>query len=162
MDSGLNKKQIMALSASLKLFPTPFKGIYYIPLEEERKGTFIEKPQVTLSRAVELFLGTKAFYYSCSTAEEFLGIRWRPSGKIHIVNSKRSGRVNLAERVERNRKKGTYRAKKIAKLLSLYGNEIIFHRTKTILKSKTKQTPYGRFALKSQIKEDRKRFGCKL
>ncbi len=158
--SGMNKKEIQALTASLRLFPTPFKGIYYVPLDTERKGWFIEKPLMVLSRAVEVFLGTKEFYFSCSTAEEHLGIRWQPSGKIHIVNEALSKRIDLRERIDRNRGKGTYRAKKIAALLSYYGDEIIFHRTRTISGCKVRQTPNGRYAYKSQIKKDKRRFGC--
>jgi hypothetical protein len=157
---GFTKTRIAAMSASLRLFPTPFKGIYYVPLEEERKGVFIERPMTVLTRAIALFLGGSGFYYSCDTAEEFLGIRWRPAGRIHVVNEALSGRVDLKGRIGRNRKKGTYRSRKIAKLLSLYGSEMIFHKAKQMRAPKTRQTPYGRFALKSQIKKDRKRFRC--
>ncbi|MEM3555196.1 MAG: hypothetical protein QXF56_00505 [Candidatus Micrarchaeia archaeon] len=154
---GLSEKEILAMCSSLKLFPTPFKGIYYVPLEEERKAAFIEKPLKVLSQAVALFLGTNEFYFSCRTAEEALGLNWQPSGDIHIVNPKISRRINLKQRVEKNIARGTWRARKIARLLSFYGNEIILHRGE-VSGAKTKQTPYGRFALPSQIKADRKRF----
>ena len=74
---GFSKKEILALCSSLKLFPTPFKGIYYVPLEEERKGTFIEKPNKVLLQALAIFLGTKQFYFSCQTAQEAWGINWQ-------------------------------------------------------------------------------------
>ncbi|MFH0817091.1 MAG: hypothetical protein V1909_00480 [Candidatus Micrarchaeota archaeon] len=157
---GLSSKKITNLYAGLKLFPTPFKGIYYVPLNEERKGEFIEKPLKVLSQAVELFLDSKDFYFSCSTAEEALGINWRPSGSVHIVNTKLSRKIKLKTRIERNSAKGNWRSKKIARLLSFYGNEIIFHKTESLEKAKTAQTPYGRFAMKSQIKIDKKRFRC--
>lgn len=157
---GFKKNEIKKLSASLKIFPTPFKGIYYAPLETERKGGFIEKPLLVLSRAMELFLESKDFYYSCTTAEEYWGVQWQPSGKVHVVNKVKSGRIDLKERIERNKKKKTYRAKKIARLLSYYGNEIIFHKTKSVKDCKIKQTPYGRYAFKSQIKKDRQKFRC--
>ncbi len=156
---GLKKKDMESLTASLRLFPTPFKGIYYVPLETERKGQFIEKPMMVLSRAIGIYLGTKNSYFSCSTAEEMLGIRWQPSGEVHVVNEKISKKINLKERIMRNRKKGTYRAKKVANLLSFYGDKIIFHKTK-IKDVKINQTPYGRYAKKSQIKKDKKKFGC--
>jgi hypothetical protein len=161
VQQGLGKNEITKLIASLRLFPTPFKGIYYVPMEVERKGTFIEKPLMALTKSIELFLGTDEFYISCSAAEEFWGSSWQPSGKVHIVNCVRSGRIDLKKRIENNIEKGTYRAKKIAKLLSFYGNEISFHKTKSIEGCKIKQTPYGRFAYKSQIRIDRKRFRCK-
>jgi len=160
LNEGLSKEEITKLSASLRIFPTPFKGVYYVPLEEERKGCFIEKPLAVLSRALSLFLDGAPYYYSCETAEEFHGIRWRPSNEIHIVNDKKSGRINLRARIERNQARKTWRARKIARILQLYGTAIVFHRTKDISKAKTKQTPYGRFALKSQIRKDRKQFRC--
>jgi hypothetical protein len=157
---GLTKDRITKLTASLNLFPTPFKGIYYVPLEVEKKAIFIEKPKTVMTKAIEIFLQSKDFYYSCKTAEEFHGITWQYCGEVHIVNTKRSEKISLKQRIERNKEKGTYRSKKIAKILSFYGNEIIFHKTKSIKDCKIKQTPYGNFALKSQIKRDRKRFRC--
>jgi hypothetical protein len=155
--SELSKQDISALSAGLRLFPTPFKGIYYVPLEEERKGAFIEKPLKILSQAVALFLGSDEFYFSCRTAEEVLGLNWQPSGSIHIVNRKLSRRINLKKRIESSQSRKSWRAKKIARLLSFYGNEIIFHKGE-VAGAKIKRTPNGRFALKSQIKTDRIRF----
>ena len=154
---GLSEQDIFAMCASLKLFPTPFKGIYYVPLEEERKGAFIEKPLKVLFQAASLFLESADIYFSCRTAEEALGFKWQPSGDIHIVNRKLSRKINLKRRIERSQARNTWRAKKVARLLSFYGNEIIFHRGE-VAGAKTKQTPYGRFATKSQIKTDRKRF----
>lgn len=159
---GLKNKEITNLFAALKLFPTPYKGIYYVPGAAELKGTFIEKPLLILSRATELFLHSKSFYFSCVTAEEHYAIHWQPTGQVHIINDKISKRINLKERIDRSMKKKTYRAKKIAHLLSSYGLEIIFHRTKSIKDCKYKQTPYGRYAYKSQIKIDKKRFRCSL
>jgi hypothetical protein len=158
---GIDKGGIRAMSASLRIFPTPFKGIYYIPLEIERKGWFMEKPLMVLTRAIGLFLGSRDFYYSCATAEEFWGIRWRPSGKVHIVNEVASLRINLKERIARNMGKNTYRAKKIAAILSFYGEELVFHKTKSVKGCMVKQTPIGSFASISQIKKDRKKFRCK-
>ena len=155
---GFSSKEITTLSASLKLFPTPFKGIYYIPSRDEREGWFIEKPLSILTKSIAAFLRTDSFYYSCATAEEFWGISWHPSGQVHVVNSIVSDHIDLKKRVERSIRKNTYRAKKIAKLLSLYGNDIIFHKVKSTVDAKIKQTPYGTFAHRSQIRKDTKRF----
>lgn len=155
---GLSDKEISNLSASLQLFPTPFKGIYYVPSNEERRGWFLDKPLSVITRATELFLYTDQFYFTCSTAEEFLAINWRPREEIHIVNGKRSGRIDLRVRIQANERKKTFRAKKIALILSYYGNTIIFHKVKSITGAKFRETPAGRFALKSQIKRDKKRF----
>ncbi len=154
---GFAKTEISSMSASLKLFPSPFKGIYYVPLEEERKGGFIEKPLAALSQAIRIFLGNSNFYFSCQTAEEALGFDWQPSGSVHVVNERLSRRINLNRRIEANRAKGSWRSRKIAKLLSFYGTEIVFHRG-SIERARTKQMPYGQFARLSQIKKDRKRF----
>jgi hypothetical protein len=154
---GLTKKEILSMCASLSLFPTPFKGIYYVPLEEERKGAFIEKPLKALSQAITLFLGSDDFYFSCRTAEEALGLNWHPSGSVHIVNRKLSRRIDLKARMGRSQAKRSWRAGKIAILLAFYGNELVFHKG-DVAAASTKQTPYGRFASRSQIKADRKRF----
>lgn len=154
---GLRASEIKNLLASLKIFPTPFKGIYYIPSPLERKAAFIDKPLFVLNKILRLYFSSEKFYFSCTTAQEHFGIKWSPGNIIHIVNEKKSGRINLMERINRNEKKKTYRSKKIAAILSFYGNEIIFHRG-SVTGAKFKQTPYGRFALKSQIKKDRKRF----
>lgn len=155
---GFSEKEVFAMCASLKIFPTPFKGIYYVPDVWERKGCFIDTPLRVLRGVLGIYLGTDVYYYSCTTAEEFFGLKWNPSGEVHVVNTVRSGRVDLEKRIERNKKKGTYRAKKIAHLLSYYGKEIVFHKVGTVKGAKVKETPYGRFAMRSQIRADKKRF----
>jgi len=159
---GFSKKQVDTMFASLKLFPTPFKNIYYVPSEEEKKGWFIDKPMRVLTGAVRMFLESPDFYYSCTTAEERLGIRWTPSNEIHIVNGNKSGRIDLEERIERDLKRRTYRAGRVAHVLSIYGRRLIFHRTKNVASAKIKRTPYGNFALKSQILVDKKRLREKV
>lgn len=154
---GFTKKEILSMCASLRLFPTPFKGIYYVPLDEERKGAFIEKPLKALSQSVALFLGSGDFYFSCRTAEEALGLNWQPSGSVHIANRKLSRKINLKTRIERSQAKRSWRAGKVARLLSFYGKEMVFHKGDVAV-ARTKLTPYGRFATRSQIKADRKRF----
>lgn len=156
---GLSKEKILSLSCSLRLFPTPFKGIYYVPSEEERKGRFVERPLRVISSALPFFLGTKEFYFSCRTAEEHFGIVWQPTGELHVVNAVKSGRIKLAERAASKLSSGTHRARNISRILSYYGNEIIFHRG-SVKGAKYKETPYGKYALRSQIKKDRKRFRC--
>ncbi len=154
---GYSPKQITEMNASLKLFPTPFKGIYYVPLEEERKGNFIEKPIKALSQALSLFLKSNDFYFSCQTAKEALGLDWQASGNIHVVNNHISRTIDLRQRAQKNLAKNNWRAKKIADILSQYGNSITFHKGSTSA-AKIKQTPYGKFALKPQLKADMARF----
>jgi hypothetical protein len=158
LKDGVTKDKLRSMSISLALFPTPFKEIYYIPTPEERKATIIDKPRLVLTRSIAAYLGAKDFYYSCRTAEEFWGIRWQPYGDVHIVNTKLSRVVNLMARQERNETMVSRRAQRIAKLLSLYGNTIVFHKVKSIADVRVKHTPYGTYAFKSQIKKDKKRF----
>ncbi|HII53932.1 hypothetical protein COT30_02455 [Candidatus Micrarchaeota archaeon CG08_land_8_20_14_0_20_49_17] len=161
IDSGMKEGEIKKMCASLKLFPTPFKGIYYVPAREEREGWFIEKPSMVLTRAIRAHLGTDSFYCSCATAEEFWGMNWRGSPCTHVVNERLSGWIELKKRIERNLKKGTYRSKKVAHILSYYGDSLVFHKIKNVTDAKTKETPYGKFATKRQILIDRKRFGVR-
>ena len=158
MKEGLTKAQIAGLYAALKVFPTPFKGIYYTPMAEERKGNFIEKPLKVLFKAIRLFLKTDRFYFSCATADEQAGRSWTPSNEIHVVNEKLSRRIELKKRINANMKKKSYRAVKVARLLSYYGNRIIFHRINDFDKAVARETPYGRFAIFSQSKKDKHRF----
>lgn len=155
---GRSETEIKGLYAKLKLFPTPFKGIYYVPSDDERSGFFIENSLRVLYRATNIFLGSNQFYFSCKTAEEEMGFDWHPSGVVHIVNLELSRKIDLKQRSSKNSLKSTWRAKKIAKLISFYGNKIIFHKVSSLNGVKTRQTPYGRFGLISQVRKDKKRF----
>lgn len=155
---GVSEKKITDMAKNLHLFPTPFKGIYYVPTDDERNGWLIQNPARALRTALRIYLGTDRFYYSCVTAEEFHGIDWHVSGELHVVNTVRSGRVDIQARIERNRKKKTWRAKQVARILEFYGRMIVFHKAPSIEGAKMKRTPDGDFALPSQIKKDRKRF----
>ncbi|MBN1169922.1 hypothetical protein JXA56_02775 [Candidatus Micrarchaeota archaeon] len=153
----LSKDEFKRLSTSLKLFPTPFKGIYYVPSEEERKAVVVDKPLRVISKALAIFLKSKS-YFSCSTAEEFLALRWTPKNEVHVVNKKISMKIDLKSRIKRNLEKNTYRSRKVARILSFYGDKIILHKVKSIANVKIKSMPYGDFAKKSQIKIDKRRF----
>lgn len=159
---GMKRKDIFLMTTNLYLFPTPFKEIYYIPSDDERGGWLILKPMFALREAIEIRLGTSNFYYSCTTAEEFHGISWHPSGELHVVNAVRSGKIDLQGRIEHNRRKKTWRAGQVARILEFYGRTIIFHRTPSLSDAKTKETPYGRFATRRQIRKDYKRFREKV
>lgn len=151
-------KKLKSMIVMLALFPTPFKEIYYVPTPEERKASTIESPELVLTKAIRMFLGTDKFYYSCRTAEERWAIKWQPIGQNHIVNTKISRIIDLKKRITKNEIKKSQRTKRIAKIISLYGNKIIFHKVKSIADAKFKRTPYGAYALRSQIRKDKKRF----
>ncbi len=158
LKDGITKDKLRSMSINLALFPTPFKKIYYVPSPEERKATTIDKPTIVLTRAIAAYLGNREFYYSCRTAEEFFAIKWQPIGEVHVTNTKLSRKINLEVRIKRNIKKNNYRSKRIADILSMYGRIIIFHKVKSIASAKVKHTPYGSYALRSQIRKDKKRF----
>ncbi len=158
LSEGFTRKEIESMSAGLKLFPTPFKGIYYTPGEEEQKGKFIDKPGMVLYRAAKRYLKSDSLYFSCRTAEERWAIKWQPTTVVHMVNEKISRTINLQVRIERNEKKKNWRAKNIARILSMYGTKIIFHKVPSIAGAKVKPTPYGTYAMALQIKKDKKRF----
>ncbi|VVC01813.1 Uncharacterised protein [uncultured archaeon] len=156
---GLSQREIFNLNASLRLFPTPFKGIYYAPGTDERGGWTISSPTRVLTHAIQMFLGNENFYYTGLTAKQHLGIIWQPSNRIDVVNSQLEGRINLRARIERNEKKTTFRARKIARLLAFYGDELVFHKVKRFEACKFKPTPQGNYATLGQVKKDEKRFG---
>lgn len=158
LEEGNSKAKIKEMTINLALFPTPFKKIYYIPSKEERKATTIDKPDIVLTKAITAYLNTRKFYYSCRTAEEFYGIKWQPQGEVHVVNISLSRRINLEKRIIAKQEKGNYRSRRLAKILFYYGRIIIFHRVPSIEGAKVKVTPYGTYALRSQIKKDKKRF----
>ena len=159
LSQGYGKKEIERMSASLRLFPTPFKGIYYAPPESERKSWTIEWPMKILSMAVSLYLDSMDFYFTGVTSQEAFGEKWHATGIVHIVNAKISRKIDLKSRAERNLRKKSYRSQKIADLLSFYGNILAFHKVKTIRGAKLRRTPSGDFASRSQIKKDVKMFG---
>ncbi len=156
---GLSQGEVFNLNASLRLFPTPFKGIYYVPGEEERASWSIGSPARVRTHSIRMFLGDEKFYYSGLGAKQHLGLIWQPSSRIDIVNSHFAGRINLRARVERNEKKTTFRAKKIARILGFYGDELVFHKVKNFEKCKFKPTPNGNYATLGQLKKDNERFG---
>ncbi len=157
---GYSSSEIKKMLVSLNIFPTPFKGIYYVPFADEKKSKTIHEALKALTMSVQLYLKTDDFYYSCRTAEEWHGIKWHPSGIVHIVNGILSKKIDLEKRINRKKKKKTYYSKNTAAILSQYGKQIIFHRYKNFSSAKIIRNPIGNFATKSQIKKDKKRFGC--
>lgn len=159
---GLDGPSIKKLYAGLRLFPTPFKGIYYVPGDDERASWSISSPMRVLSRSIRHFLRgdqSDQFYYTGSVAEQKLGLRAQSTRQIHIVNPHFAGRISLRARIERNQKKTTFRAKKIARLLAFYGDELVFHKVKRFEECRFKPTPQGNYATRGQLKKDEKRFG---
>lgn len=157
---GYTKEDIEKMRTAFVLFPTPFKGIYYVPMSDEKKSRTIHEPLKILTMSIQLYLKTDSFYYTGRTAEEWYGIEWHPSGIVHIVNSILSKKINLEKRVDAKQKKKTYYSKHIASILSQYGRSLIFHRYKTFSEAKFTRTPTGNFATKRQLRKDKKRFRC--
>ncbi len=110
------------LYSRLKLFPTPFKGIYYAPYESEREGWFITDPLKVAFEAAKAYLGTDRCYIGLGSALYLLRVIWNPV-PLDIINEKMS-RV-----VERKLPEGNYwRAKVIKKIAKDYPAPVRFHR----------------------------------
>ena len=157
---GYDRKRIRGMQLSFALFPTPFKGIYYVPFDSERKAKSMGDPLKVLTMAIRLYLGTDQFYYTCRTAEEWHGIEWHPSGLVHVANGKLSRRIDIERRAELRRKGKTYYSRHVSSVLSQYGRAIIFHRSAGIASAKYVLTPSGRFATKRQLARDKSMGMC--
>ena len=110
------------LYSELKLFPTPFKGIYYAPYETERDSWAITDPLKVLFSAARICLGTDQYYYGLRTALYFLRQEWH-CPEAHIMNGQISRRINRTLPEE-----NYWRGKIIRKILNSFPSQISFHR----------------------------------
>lgn len=142
--------EIKKLCSELKLFPTPFKRIWYSPYETERKGFYITDPLKVLFQACGNYLGTKEYYYGLSTAEYLQNKRWQYS-EAHIINRM------LSRIIERKLPKGNYwRAKAIRKIMSSYPSRIRIHRLNDFTMEGTKKIGILIFSGAKKTEKDRR------
>lgn len=112
------------LSRELRIFPTPFKGIYYVPYETERAGWYITDPQLVIFKAARLYLGSDNYYFGLYSALYYLRTIWNAQG-INIINEK------LSRNISRKMPSTKYwRGKIIGKIMQGYPFPIRFHRIK--------------------------------
>ncbi len=114
------------LYSSLQVFPTPFKGIYYVPYETEIKGKYISDPNLVVYSAVGLYLKSSKYYCGLNTALYYLRIVWNLFG-FDIINKKISRRI-----IRKLPSQKYWRGKVIAKLMKSYPYPIRLHRMKKI------------------------------
>jgi hypothetical protein len=112
------------LSAELKIFPTPFKGIYYIPYETERGGWYVTDPHRVIFKAAQLYLKTDEYYFGLNSALYFNRIIWNAAG-IDIINRK------VSKTITRKKPSTKYwRGQVINKIMAGYPFPVKFHRIK--------------------------------
>ncbi len=114
----------LQLYRELKIFPTPFKGVYYAPYESERNGWYVTDPHLVIFKAVALYLKTTDYYFGLYSALYYLRTIWNAFG-CDIINSKISRRIN-----RKLPSKKYWRGKIINKLMQKYPSQIRFHRIK--------------------------------
>ena len=114
------------LSKQLKIFPTPFKGIYYAPYESERSGWYITDPLSVIFNAAGLYLGTDEYYFGLGSSLYYNRMIWNAAG-VDIINSK------VSRTIQRKMPSDKYwRGKIIRKLMSGYPFPVRFHRMRDL------------------------------
>ena len=114
---GANK-----LYQELKIFPTPFKGIYYVPYDSERNGWYVTDPHLVLYKATRLYLETDEYYFGLYTALYFNRVIWNAMG-ADIVNPKISRKIG-----RKLPSKSYWRGEVVNKIMSGYPFPIRLHR----------------------------------
>ena len=114
------------LSREMKIFPTPFKGVYYVPYESERDGWYITDPNLVIFKAAELYLKTNNYYFGLYSALYYNRTIWNAIG-TDIINSKISKTTS-----RKLPSKKYWRGKIINKIMQGYYFPIRFHRIKNL------------------------------
>lgn len=125
-------KNANKLYREMKIFPTPFKGIYYVPYETERNGWYITDPHLVVFKAAQLYLKTNDYYFGLYSALYYIRIIWNASG-IDIMNPKLSRKIT-----RKLPSKKYWRGEIIHKIMSGYPFPIRFHRIKNFSLKGTK------------------------
>lgn len=110
------------LSKQLKIFPTPFKGIYYVPYESERNGWYVTDPLSVIFSAAKIYLGSEKYYFGLNSSLYYNRITWNAAG-VDIINMKISRTIRRKLPSEKY-----WRGKIIRKIMSAYPFPVRFHR----------------------------------
>lgn len=136
------------LYKELKVFPTPFKGIYYVPFDSERAGWYVSDPHKVIFLAAKLYLRDSNYYFGLYTALYYLRIIWNAFG-VDLINKKLSRRIN------RKRPSTKYwRGKTINKIMKTYPFPIRFHRMKNYSINGITKKGIVRFSNLKKTKQD--------
>lgn len=111
------------------MFPTPFRGVYYYPVETEQDAYYITYPYKVLIEAAKRVLGADV-YYGLVTAMYFERKVWNPV-PAHIMNTKRSGRLSLAAKEHRY-----WRSEKRYSIIRQFPYPISLHRIRKTLRER--------------------------
>jgi hypothetical protein len=150
--------------ASLYIIPTIFRGIYYIPVDRERKGHFIQRRQDFFTSLFNKHYGRKKWYWSLSTAARHYGIEWSATKILEITCLGKSKTINLSNKIRSLEKKKSYRSSTLAKYLSsLEVNKIYIHKGKRRSFSSIKiDGIMGPICSREQLKKDIDQFISKI
>jgi len=110
------------LYSELRIFPTPFKGIYYAPYETERNSWCVTGPLKVIFMACHYYLGSDDYYYGLDTALYYLHIKWQ-CPEIHVMNPAISRRIS-----KKLPSQNYWRGKTVGKIMQCYPQTIQFHR----------------------------------
>ncbi len=110
------------LYSELRIFPTPFKGIYYVPYETERNSWYVTDPLKVIFMACHYYLGGDDYYYGLGTALYYLNVKWQ-CPEAHVMNPA------ISRRVSRKLPAQSYwRGRAVGKIMQCYPQTIQFHR----------------------------------
>ncbi len=129
LKARLGQQKAKALRDSLSVFPTPFKNVYYIPFETEKKAFYITSPYKVLIDAAKLVLGQQ-IYYGLETAAYFERAIWNPM-PAHIMNTKRSSKLTLRPKASKY-----WRTKRRQDILRQFPYPVSFHRLSSVKDAK--------------------------
>ena len=114
------------LARELKIFPTPFKGIYYVPYESERSGWYVTDPLSVIYKAAGLYLKTDEYYFGLNSALYYNRTIWNAVG-VDIINRKISRTISRKLPSEKY-----WRGKATRKIMSGYPFPVRFHRIRNL------------------------------
>jgi hypothetical protein len=112
------------LSRELRIFPTPFKGIYYVPYETERNDWYVTDPNLVIFKAAQLYINDEECYLGLYSALYYQRIIWNSIG-TDIINKKISRKITRTPP-----SKKYWRGKIINKIMASYAFPIRFHKMK--------------------------------
>ena len=110
------------LAKQLKVFPTPFKVIYYVPYESERSGWYVTDPRSVIFSAARIDLGSDEYYFGLNSSLYYNRIIWNAVG-VDIINRRISRTIKRKMPSEKY-----WRGKVIRKIMSGYPFPVRFHR----------------------------------
>ena len=125
LEKNFKKEEIAALYNSLRIFPTPYKSIYYVPFETERKAYYVTDPYRIVFEATKKYLKKDDIYFGLSTAKYLQRKLWNPT-EIHIITSTKSRKIIC----QKEPSKKYWRKNRRYEILKQYPYPIYLHRIK--------------------------------